>query len=291
MSYLFASKTNVASLLLAFFPIPFVTTIISISLINKGILCFVILYFLKQKKYYFVATLLLFLPSMIVISSVALREMLVVALGIFFFFFFIKKKYYLRSIFVGILFILTKPHLGIISCGIAISYYIFFVKFSFKKSNSFFFIAIMQIALLILLYFLQDYLRMFREGFLREEFGYRLLLLNDSDLSVSLFLSYFINFLFSPISTEGINLMNIIILTENLFIMFILILILKKIYKENKNIAIFWIQVWITTFAFQAYILTNAGTIWRYKFTIQIVFLCAAYFSLENKKKLTYSKI
>jgi hypothetical protein len=86
---LFASRTNVASLLLAFFPIPFVTTIISVSLINKGILCFLILYFLKQKNYYFLVTLLLFLPSMIVISSVALREMLVVASGIIFFFFFL----------------------------------------------------------------------------------------------------------------------------------------------------------------------------------------------------------
>jgi hypothetical protein len=110
-------------------------------------------------------------------------------------------------------------------------------------------------------------------------------------MSLSLMSLYFINFLFSPISTEGMNLMNIIILTENLFIIFIVILFLKKIYKENKNKAIFWIHVWITTFAFQAYIITNAGTIWRYKFTIQIVLLCATYFSLENKKKLTYSKI
>ena len=87
ISILFSSRVYLSSLLLAAFPIPFVSTIISIAIINKGILYLVILNFLRTKKHNLLVFLLLFSPSMIVISSVALRDMLVIALGIFFFYF------------------------------------------------------------------------------------------------------------------------------------------------------------------------------------------------------------
>ena len=67
LSLFLTSRVDFASLLLAFFPIPFVTTIISVGLINKAILYATILYFLKKKNislliyYYFYLQLFFFL--------------------------------------------------------------------------------------------------------------------------------------------------------------------------------------------------------------------------------------
>ena len=285
ISSLFGSRVAFSSLLLTLFPIPFVTTIVSISLINKGILLVVIFYFLKQKKYYFLISLFLFLPSMIVISSVALREMLVLALAIFYLYFYLEKKDYPRSVFFGILFLLTKPHLGIMFVTTTIGYYIYFEKYDFSKTNKILFIFSLLMPLLIAIYFFQEQLIFFRDGYHAEEFGYQLLNKDNSDISLSLIVSSFLNFLFSPISTNVINLMNIVIFLENLLIIFVTTLLLKLIYQENKNKAIFWIFIWIAMFGIFGFVLTNAGTIWRYKFLIQLIFLCAIYFDWKSIKK------
>lgn len=285
ISSILGNRVVFSSLLLALFPIPFVTTIVSISLINKGILLVTIFYFVKQNKYYFLIYLLIFLPSMIVISSIALRDMLVLVIAIFFFYFFLDKKNYLKSVFFGILFLLVKPHLATIFVTTAISYYIFFEKFNSSKTNKFLFILCFLIPLLILIYFTQEILISIKHGFFAEEFGFQLLEKNDFEMSISLIVSSFINFLFSPISTNVLNFMNILIFLENIFITIVTIVILKFIYQENKNKAIFWILVWISTFLIFGFILENAGTIWRYKFLIQFILLCAIYFCYKSQKK------
>jgi hypothetical protein len=284
ISSILRERVVFSSLLLALFPIPFVTTIVSISLINKGILLMTIFYFLKQNKYYFLIYLLLFLPSMIVISSLALRDMLVLVIAIFFFYFFLEKKNYLRSVFFGILFLLVKPHLATIFVTTAVGYYIFFEKFNSSKTNKFLFILSFLIPLLILIYFTQEKLISIKHGFLAEEYGYQLLKKDDFEMSISLIVSSFINFLFSPISTNVINFINILIFLENIFITIVTIVILKFIYQENKNKAIFWILVWISTFLIFGFMLNNAGTIWRYKFLIQFSLLCAIYFCYKRQK-------
>jgi hypothetical protein len=282
---MFFSRTDFSSLLLAFFPIPFVTTIVSISLINKGILLMITMYFIIKKKYYFLVSLLLFLPSMIVVSSVALRDMLVIAIGILFFYFFLEKKKYFKSFFFGILFLLTKPHFAIICVAISIGYFIFFIKFKLKKINinSCAILLLVSVFFFICLFLFEDSLNHFKNGFFSEEFNYRLVT-EDKSISISSILVSSFSFLFSPLSTESINLKNIIIFTENIFIIFLTILLLKKIYRENQAEGIYWIISWFALFIVFGSTITNPGTIWRYKFVIQIIFLSALYFSFKNKK-------
>jgi hypothetical protein len=280
------SRVHFSSLLLAIFPIPFVSTIISIALISKGILCGIILYFLNKKKYYFLINLLLFLPSMIFISSIALRDMLTIAIGIIFFYFSIAKENYLKSFLFGALLLLTKTHFAVICLIISIAYFIFFVKLNFNKINkiSFSVLILMIIFIFTLIFFFQNNLINIRNGFYIEEFSYNVIGQINDQLTISTVLSSFMNFLFSPLSTNQLSLINIIIFIENLFIIYLASLLLRLIYKENQFKAILWFLIWLFSFAIFGFVIFNAGSIWRYKLAMQIIFLCAMYFSIKNKK-------
>jgi hypothetical protein len=280
------SKVHFSSVLLSFFPIPFVSTIISVALISKGILYGIVLYFLNKKKYYFLINLLLFLPSMILISSVALRDMLIIALGIFFFYFSIEKENYLKSFLFCVLLIITKPHFAVICLTISIAYYILFVKLNFSKINKITFNILILIIIFFftLIFFFQNNLITIRNGFYLEEFSYKLIGPIHGQLTISTVLSSFMNFLFSPLSTNQFNLINIIIFMENLFIIYLASLLLRLIYKENQFKAILWFLIWLSSFTITGFVIFNAGSIWRYKLAMQIIYLCAMYFSLKNKK-------
>jgi len=131
ISFLLSNKVDFSSLIYAFFPVPFVTTIISVSLINKGILYAVILYLFNKKKY-FLVNLLLFLPSIIFYSSVALREMLVIGLGITFFYIFLEKKKLLSILFFCCITYINKASFwNCVPCSIYRLLY-FFYKIKFK---------------------------------------------------------------------------------------------------------------------------------------------------------------
>jgi len=279
------SRIDFASFLLALFPVPFVNTIVSISLINKAMLCSVIFYFII-KKYYFLVSLFLFLPSMIVISSLALRDMLVVIVGVFFCYFFIEKKNYLKSMFFLLLFFLIKPHLASLFLVISIIYFTLFVKFNLKKFkiNLFSFFLILTTFFCILVVLLPNFLTKIRMGFFSELFNYLLISNHYSETVSSILFSNFY-FLISPISTGNINLMNVLIFLENIFIIFVIIALLKLIHKENKYQTLYWIYTWLSLNVIIGSIIFNSGTIWRYKFTTQIILLSAMYFSIKNKKR------
>jgi hypothetical protein len=285
LSFLLQSKVDFASLILAFFPVPFVTTIISVSLINKGILYAIILYFLNKKKY-FLINLLLFLPSVIIFSSVALKEILVVVLGITFFYIFLEKKKYFQSFFFATLLVLVKPYFGIVCLGTSVVYYFFFIKLNLniinKISLSFFIISIISL-FIIAVFISQNLLINIRNGFFSEDFGYELLTRSE-DITISTILNSFFQFLFSPLTTKVFNLWNIIIFIENLFLLCVAIILSNKIYKENQFKAIFWLMILLFLFIISSFVIFNAGTVWRYKFVLQIVMISAMYFSLNNKK-------
>jgi hypothetical protein len=223
---------------------------------------------------------------MILISSVALRDMLIIALGIFFFYFSIEKKSFLKSFLFGLLLYLTKPHFAVICLSISIAYFIFFEKLNFNKINKISFSALILIIILIftLIFFFKNNLINIRNGFYLEEFSYKFIGKINEKLTLSAVLSSFMNFLFSPLSTNQFNLINIIIFIENLFVIYLASLLLRLIYKENQFKAILWFLIWLHSFVITGFVIFNAGSIWRYKLAMQIIFLCAMYFSLKNKK-------
>ncbi len=283
ISFLLNSRLDFSSFLYALFPVPFVSTIISVGLINKGMLYVLILFFLNKKKY-FLANLLLFLPSLIFFSSIALREILVISIGIGFFYVFLEKKNYFQSFFFAALFLLIKPHFAILCLGISVSYYVFFIKLNLNLMNikalSFFMVLILL--LFIILFFLRHQLFEIRFGFFSEEFGYRVILKNEI-IEVFTILNSFIQFFFSPLSTKELSLMTMIITIENLFLLYVVVILLNKIYKKNQCKAIFWALVLLFLFLIFGFTIFNAGTIWRYKLVIQIVMISAMYFSLNSK--------
>jgi hypothetical protein len=285
ISFVLNSRVDFSSFLYAFFPLPFLSTIISVGLINKGILFGIILYFLNKKKK-FLANLLLFLPSMIFFSSIALREMLVIGVGVIFFYLFLEKKKYFKSFFFAVIFLLIKPHFGILCLGISIGYYFYFTKLNLNVINK---NALSQLILLIIflttsLFFFQDILIDKRNDYFSEEFGYKLIG-RDEVITAFTILNSFIHFFFSPLSTKEFNLWTVIIFIENLFLLYVAFVLLNKIYKENQCKAFFWILTWLFLFIIFGFVIFNAGTIWRYKFVIQIVIISAMYFSLNSKNR------
>ena len=134
------------------------------------------------------------------------------------------------------------------------------------------------------LFFLQNELINYRMGFLVEDFAYQLLV-RDETITISIILNSFIQFLFSPLFTKELNLWNMIIFIENLFLLYVAIILLKKIYKENQCKVIFWVLVWLFSFTIFGFTIFNEGTIWRYRFVIEIVLISAMYFSLNNKNR------
>ena len=285
ISFLLNSRVDFSSFLYAFFPLPFLSTIISVGLINKGILFGIILYFSKKKKK-FLINLLLFLPSMIFLSSIALRETLVIGVGVIFFYLFLEKKKYFESLFFAVILLLIKPHFGIMCLGISISYYFYFVKLNLNVINK---NALSHLILIIIfwttsLFFFQDILIEKRNGFFSEEFGYKLIE-RDEVITVFTILNSFIQFFFSPLSTKEFYLWSVIIFIENLFLLYVVVILLNKIYKENQSKVFFWILTWLFLFTIFGFTIFNAGTIWRYKFVIQIVMISAMYFSLNSKNR------
>jgi hypothetical protein len=285
ISSLLTTRLDFSSFLYALFPVPFVSTIISVGLINKAMLYVLILYFLNKKKY-FLTNLLLFLPSIIFFSSVALREMLVISIGIAFVYLFFEKKNYIQSFFFAVLLLLIKPHFGILLLIISVAYYFFFIKLNLNVLNK---IAlgsfiVSAIFLFIVIFILKDQLISSRNGFFTEDFGYALIV-RDESITIFSILSSFTQFLFSPLSTKELNLWNIVIFIENLFLLYVVVILLNKIYKENKCKAIFWALTLLFLFTIFGFVIFNAGTIWRYKFVVQIVIISAIYFSLNIKNR------
>jgi len=280
-------KTNISSLLLAFFPIPFVTTIVSIAIINKGILLMTVFYFINKKQNFFIVPLLIFLPSMNVISSVALRDMITISIGILFVFFFIEEKNYLKTFILGVLFFLTKKELAIICLSTLATYLIIFKKFKLNKINikSLTVLCLILVCFFNLFNYFENMIKHYRDGFFIEQVEYQYSIYANINLDfLSILKSIFI-FWLSPLSTEELNLKNAILFLENIFIFYLLFLLLVRINKENQAKALFWFLVWVMISTIYGTIFINAGTIWRYKLVMQIIFLCMVYFSIKNKKK------
>jgi hypothetical protein len=285
INFLLDSRVEFSSFIYAFFPLPFVSTIISVGLINKGILYSVILYFYNKKKY-FLINLLLFLPSMILFSSVALREVLVISVGIIFSYIFFEKKKYSISLLFFVVLLMIKPHFTILYLIVCISYYIFFIKLNLKLINqtSFNWLLLLVILLMTSSLFFQEILIKFRNGFFLEEFGYALIRRNET---ITLFttLNSLIQFSLSPFLSKEFSFLMIVIFIENLFLLYVIIILLNKIYKENQCKAIFWTLALLFLFTIFGFVIFNAGTVWRYKLVIQIIIISSMYFSLNRKNR------
>ena len=82
-----------ASYIFAFFPAPIITSILSLSLINRFLFTILMHYLLQSKRdYKIIATIISVMPSIIFYSAVALRDNLIFVCFIFFLIFVLNYK-------------------------------------------------------------------------------------------------------------------------------------------------------------------------------------------------------
>ena len=284
-------KVELSSLLMALFPLPFVNTIVSVSLINRCLISFLILIFLKNKKLSISTTaILLFSPSIIVMSSVALRDTITFIFGLLFVYYFFNKKNFYKSLFFLILLILTKPHFALIILFISFFYYLlFFLKKKF----------LLKVTLISTLFFILSYhidqiffkILTLKKNFDSEEFNYKsyyVLNLDDNIFEFSTIFNNFLKFFFSPILTNSISFIAILIFVESLILFSILIFYLFKIFTKSKLKAIYLIFCFFLVFILLSIIVNNAGTLWRYKVNFLIIFVFIVNFISCKKNFKTF---
>jgi len=279
-------KVEFSSLIMALFPIPFINTIVSVSLINRSLISLVFLFFIKNKKLSSsMIIFFLFSPSIIVMSSIALRDAITLIFSLMFAYYFFNKINFFKSSIFLILLIITKPHFGLYILFISFWYYLFF----FLKKKFLFKIIIISLFFFIFFYYNDEiFLKILdlRRGFESEEFNYKTyyaLGAEEEIFKFSIIVKNFLNFFFLPHITSSINLTGIVIFAENLILFLILTLYLFKIYKNSKSKAIYLILSFVLISILLASIVHNNGSLWRYKVNIQIIFVFISYFVFSKK--------
>jgi hypothetical protein len=284
----------IASLYLNFFPLPFVTTITSVSLINRGMFSLLILFFIKKKACpNIMIYLLLFMPSIIIFSSLALRESLILCISLLFFYYFFKRKYYLAAFLIFLLFF-AKPHFALAYTCVSFIYFIFFVANIKKYQKLIFLFSVFFFVTIFFNQILHNLINI-KTGFFSETYNYQLLTkpmyqlkLSNIDMIIKIFIEGLSKFILSPLKNFD-NFFSIFLFIENIFLYTIIIISIIFCFKINKFKTLFWVFCIILFATLFGYLIENDGTLWRYKFQILVVFLYSIFFSIKKPKVKRYT--
>ena len=283
-------SVNLASFILSFFPIPFIATIKSIGIINRGIISALILYFVIKKACpSFFIYLLLFAPSIVFYSTLALRETLILCISLLFFYFFFKKKYIYSTLYIIILFLL-KNSLGLIYFFTSIFYYFFFIA-NIKRNIKLIIILLITTFIFIYQDAILNKIYNYKLGFMHEEFVNRSLPQYIIDNPYRNGIIYFFldlisgtkNFFLSPIINSK-NIYSNFLFLEYMFIYLTVFLTIVKIYKIDKLKTFFWIVVLFFNSSLIGLVILNDGTLWRFKIQILILVLFCMCVSIKKKE-------
>ena len=273
------------SIIYGLFPIPFIETINSIGFINKCLLGLTTIYLFHKKaidkNIFFLINIW---PSIFFYSSISLKDTLSLILAFLFVYFLTKKNYFISLVLI-ILTLFIKIINFFLFATIFLTYFIFFGKDK---------IRIFNIAILIFLLFLSIYnfdyclqlLNKHRFGFF-EEANTSLKSYEEINFNIYFFQILILDlykFIFSPFP----NIKNYMILfqfLENIFIYGLLILLFKKLYKENKKKFIFWIFSTFYSLSLYSILVFSDGTIARYKYVILTLFIFAIYTEIKKDGK------
>ncbi len=285
-------KVLFSSSFFAFSPILSLETYKGISLFNRAIFIFTLI-FLSQKKFLDNLNLIVFLlaPSLMLYSSIALRDNLVIILMFWFLYFFYEKKFFSTFLIIFLLSILRLPILAVIIIFLISNFVV--KNEEIKLSNLIFLLIIIT----CLIYFFSELiaikLNFYREGFFKEEFGaYRNISsniefqnykINYNFSSIPLILSGFYNFMLPPFLKGKISLMYFFEFLESFFVFIYLLFRLKFKTNININILTKWFFVLIFSYLFFSMLVFNDGTMHRYKTSI-LFFVILGYFINERKK-------
>lgn len=268
-----------SSLFFAFFPIPFINSIYSISIIN--FLLYLIIFVFLFKKGFFKSKLVLyfylFYPSLWLYSAVSLRDMLVFFLMFFITYILLFNRY-------KVFFVLSSIFLYLIKYQ---NLMFIFLSFVFSKSLNKKFYLISIFFILYLFFFnnliiekLNFYKEVFYNNLNYERYG------NFFDILLNIFPS-FIQMLFKPFIWIEFSILKFFQFIENC-ILFIFVLFIwyknykYRLYKEQE--IIFLNFFFLFSLSIYGLVLLNSGTIVRYKFPIVGIYIIySLYFIYQSK--------
>jgi hypothetical protein len=274
-------------------------TFASIGFINRFCYNLLIIFLINKKSVNNISTfVLLFCPSIIFHSSISLKDICIFILNIIYLYFLIKNKIKYR--FCSLLLILFLLfNLGIEIFLLTIFLTLIYLLYK-NKLNFFLFLFLFIIFYILNLYiFNLDFISILnnkRAGYFVENFGLykdsfspivyeRFYDLNNLNFLIIIqLLKQFLYFIFAPLVFTKLNLFNLILYIDLIFILVTLFACYIKLRNYNKKIFFFWVFIiLINSFIYSLFIF-NEGTMFRYRYAILVYSIFAMNLELINRK-------
>lgn len=291
-NFTYGNTVFYAGLFFALFPIPFIDSVYSISMINFLLYLGVFL-FLQKKDFFsskFIVYFYLFYPSLFLYSSLALRDTIVFILMFFcVYYLFIEKRYFISLFLLFLLKVFKLQNLFIFFASYGVSF-IFSKKIDIKH-----FLIILFI-LLFIFYFSTSLLSIEIIEFYRKQFYINNFLTEVGYIPLTSYFDIFklslpsaINMFFRPLIWEEFGLFQLIQFLENC-ILFVIILFIwykkfkYKLYKEQE--VVFLNLLLVLSLAIYGLIVFNSGTSVRYKFPFITVYIIFSWYFIYQYEQL-----
>jgi len=277
-------------------PLPFMFSILDLALSQKFLFLITFLFLYKKNAlndYSFAVFLLL--PSVILYTGVALKESLIFFLVTISFYFSLKKKYFF-SILLYLMLLLIKPTVFVLSLVFNVGYVILFYKNSTSNRNILFFILFILL-ILIIIFINIEWLNNFVNHRIKVEAIYdqqitefdvineKVNLLNIFSLS-SFTLKGFNNFYLNPNFLNSSNLFQFMQSIENIFIILLLIFNFFYCYEKDNLKSIFWLIFLFVGTIIIGGLVSNFGTMTRWKIEIIMYYIFYTNLTCEKQKNL-----
>ena len=288
-----SDQNKFLTLILTFIPLPSVDNIISAVYLNKFLLFSLIIYLIKFnyiKNYQ--AIILLLYPSLFLYSSLFLKETVIIVFLTISYIYLIKEKYLFSILCIGLVFF-VKANLALL---FVIIYGLYIVLYYLKPNlQKVIYILILSGLLFIVLGLhsnLLEQLNLLIFNFNMEASNYskesQLFDKNLIGINLKSFLLIFkssISFWFKPLIYKATSLSELGQSIENILIFITLAYFLKKLYLIDIKKTYFLITALLITSLPYAIIVSNVGTLSRYRFSIIIIFMIIIFFELNQNKK------
>lgn len=284
-------RVYISGLVFGFFPIPFIESLHSVSLINYTIYSIIFIYFYQQgilrgmSKWFY-----LLYPSLAFYSSIAGRDILIFTITIFSIHFIMKKRYVLANL-VSILLLLIKPQNYIIFIFALAIYSLLSKKVKiFEKTIYILILGVVIFAFQDILSL--DYINRIRRSMYVEDGGDLNIyvdLANYSDFLLTGIKGFFY-FLLKPFLWESANLFQKIQSIENIVIFLLIINITynRVKFKINNNFLKFLDIYFIIAIGIYGIVVFNFGTAARYRFIFITIFIMYNYYFINQYQKKSF---
>jgi hypothetical protein len=281
-------KIIIPSWFLSILPLPFVESIKSIGFFNR--FSFLILFLWIYSKNFLNGMPLLFIlfyPSLLLYTSLSLKDPLVLIFMLMSTIFLIDQKYI--KFFITILPLYFFKYQNFFFMIL-----LFFIISIFKEkkiNNKGYYFLIGLIIIFCSILFFDDIiyeLNVYRRGFWWEDVR----LSYNTNLSqayepITGILSFLTNgviaipsFLLKPLPWNVENIYQAIQSIENIFLLFFLIVFIKKAYNQNAFVTGRWVLFLVITMIIHGLIVYNAGTLVRYKYPFIVIFVVGLAYDL-----------